>query len=181
MLICSDEMLYFTAHLFLYRPFITNPLKDRNPNLEDKRYNMFADIVSQKTYNYWDRIGDLIASFFPGKTKTSSIYFYNSLDCVMKELEDSINFKWLKDFKDTEYKELNEKRKQIVHYRTTNTEYTSKYAMSGDDTDKLKKLHFERERLPEYYKKHVQLSLIGFEKTLKLLEETNVLLGLNSC
>jgi len=24
--ICSDEMIYFTAHLFLYRPFINNPL-----------------------------------------------------------------------------------------------------------------------------------------------------------
>jgi hypothetical protein len=173
LLLCSDEMIYFTAHLFLYRPFINNPLKNRNPNLEGKRYNMFADIVGQKTYNYWDRIGDLIASFFPGKIKATSIYFHNSLDCVSNELKNSENFRWLQNFRDAEYKVLNEKRKKIVHYQTTNTDYTTKYAISGEDTDALKNYHLERENLPEYYQRHIHLSVVGFEKTLKFLEEVN--------
>src|SRR5450631_749870 len=70
---CSDEIMYFTAHLFLYRPYINNPLTDvvifngeeTFPNLQNipsKRYSMYANIVAEKLYNFWDRIGDLIAS-----------------------------------------------------------------------------------------------------------------------
>jgi hypothetical protein len=89
LLICSDEMIYFTAHLFLYGPYTNNPLQEghifgeseifpNRQNLEAKRYNMFADIISQKTYNFWDRIGDLIASFFPDRIKAHKDFFCDS-------------------------------------------------------------------------------------------------------
>ena len=72
---------------------------------------MFADIVSQKIYNYWDRIGDLIASFFPDKLKTDKVYFSTAIKYIPIEFQESPNYGWLKDFKDTHYKKLNRRRK----------------------------------------------------------------------
>lgn len=137
---------------------------------------MFVDIVSQKLYNYWDRIGDLIASFFPNKIKADAVYFNNSIDCVPSELQDNEDFKWLKNFRDNEYKELNQKRKQVVHYQTTHTEYIKKNALTSDQEELLQTLQIERESLPEYYKNHANYALIGFEKTMNLLDKINVFL-----
>ena len=181
--ICSEEMIYFTAHLFLYRPYINNPLEEghlfygrevfpNRQNLEAKRYNMFADIVSQKAYNFWDRIGDLIASFFPERLKAHKVFFATAIDCVPEEFHSSENFIWLNDFKTNEYGRLNSIRKQIVHYSTTDTEYRQKH-LQVKTREEMEKLQQEREDLPNYYKRQIQLSIEGFEKTMQLLEDFN--------
>jgi hypothetical protein len=182
--ICSDELIYFTAHLFLYKPFINNPLFDSQvfngkeifpnyQNLEAKRYNMFADVVSQKAYNYWDRIGDLIASFFPEKLEAKQIYFPTSIEVIPKLFHKSQNYIWLNNFKNTEYKSLNKLRKQIVHYTTTDTDYRQKHLQIPMDKAAMILLQKEREELPGYYKNHINLTLAGFEKTMLLFEEFN--------
>jgi len=186
LLICSDEMIYFTAHLFLYKPYINNPLEisqeingveifPNYQNIEAKRYNMFVDIVSQKTYNFWDRIGDLIASFFPDKIKPHGVYFPAAIDCIPKEFHISHNFEWLNNFKQTEYSKLNSFRKQIVHYTTTDTDFRQKHIFVKNRAE-MENLQFERERIPEYYKNQIKLTIEGFEKSLLLLEEFNKLL-----
>jgi hypothetical protein len=182
----SDEMIYFTAHLFLYRPYINNPLNEgqmfggreifpNHQNLEAKRYNMFADIVSQKTYNFWDRIGDLIASFFPDRIKKNQVYFTTAIDCIPADFYSSDNFNWLNKFKNNDYVELNSIRKQIVHYTTTDTDYRKKH-LQVKSREEMENLQTEREGLPEYYKKQIQLTLEGFEKTIYLLEDFNKVL-----
>lgn len=181
--ICSDEMIYFTAHLFLYKPHINNPLNEghsfygreifpNRQNIEAKRYNMFADIVSQKTYNFWDRIGDLIASFFPDRIKSHQVFFAKALDCVPDEFRTSEQFIWLNEFKKTDYAKLNSIRKQIVHYTTTDTDYRQKH-LQVKTREEMERLQTEREALPEYYKTQVQLTLQGFEKAMFLLENFN--------
>jgi hypothetical protein len=181
--ICSDEMIYFTAHLFLYRPYMNNPLEaghefygreifPNHENIEAKRYNMFSDIVSQKTYNFWDRIGDLIASFFPDKIKSHQVFFSSAIDCIPQEFHSSDNFKWLNEFKENEYVKLNSIRKKIVHYTTTATDYKQRH-LKVKTREEMEILQAEREGLPEYYKNQIKLTLEGFEKTLHLLEDFN--------
>ena len=185
--ICSDELIYFTAHLYLYRPFINNPLNDHdefngtviflnNQNFQAKRYNMFADIVSQKTYNYWDRIGDLIASFFPEKIKQNKIYFSTTVDAIPEQFRKSPNYAWLKEFKENEYQKLNNIRKQIVHYTTTDTDYRQRHLESFKDREAMIQLQNDRKNLPEYYKTQNKLTIDGFEKTMLLLEEFNLVM-----
>jgi hypothetical protein len=184
LLICSDEMIYFTAHLFLYLPYINNPLNEAHmfagsemfpnyQNIEAKRYNMFTDVVSQKTYNYWDRIGDLIASFFKDKIKPNQIYFTTAMDLIPEQFHSNSNYLWLLNFKNTEYKELNETRKQVVHYTTTDTNYRYSHLQIPTDKEAMIALQAKRTSLPEYYKKQIQLTLEGFKKTMQLLEEFN--------
>lgn len=181
--ICSDEMIYFTAHLFLYRPYINNPLHHGHvfygrevfpnyQNIEAKRYNMFADIVSQKTYNFWDRVGDLIASFFPNRIKPHQIFFPTAINCIPNEFHSSENFNWLSEFRKNEYSKLNAIRKQIVHYSTTDTDYRQRH-LKVKTREEMEQLQAERESLPEYYKEQIKLTLTGFEKTMSLLEDFN--------
>ena len=187
-LFCSDELLYFTALLFLYRPYINNPLKEAYylsdtkiyPNIQNlygKRYGMFADVASQKAYNFWDRIGDMIASFFPEKIDQSRVFFPTALDIIPSEFKSSSNYLWLQNFRETEYKKLNEKRKQVVHYTTSEIEYQYKHLEKGvSNREEMEKIQLEREDIADFYKRHIALTFEGFEKSLLLLEEiSNVL------
>lgn len=179
---CSSELLYFTAHLFLYRPYINNPVKDGTPyygkmhypnnqNMESRRYSMFADITSQKAYNFWDRIGDLIASFFPDRIKPQNVFFPSALNAIPDCYQKSENFLWLKNFKETDYSELNNKRRQIVHYTTSDIEFKYRHLECVRDKKAMQVLQTERENLADFYKKHIELAKIGFEKALLFLEE----------
>ena len=182
-LFCSEEILYYTSSLFLYRPYINNPLKEAfcsggtmiYPNYQNhyaKRYSMFTDVVCQCVYNYWDRIGDLIASFFPTLIAPSRVFFTTVIDIIPQQFHSSQNYIWLNNFRKIEFKQLNEMRKQIVHYSTSETDYKHLHLDNGGtDREEMVKIQAQRESLPEFYKSHIELTLIGMEKTLLLLEE----------
>ena len=182
---CSDEILYFTAHTYLYRPFINDPLKDAYPfgdhitypnfqNLEAKRYYMFCDIVIEKLYNYWDRIGDLIGSFFPESIKHKDVYFARAIDIVPKEFQDNDPFKWLYKFKDTDYKEINDKRRDVVHYSSSDTELRHKHIFNSSDRHEIEKWIKERNAMPDFSKRQIELTIEGFYQTICLLEIISV-------
>lgn len=135
---CSDELMYFTANLFLYRPFLNNPAREgenfngkmlypNRQNMYAKKYNMFTDVVSEKAYNYWDRIGDLIASLFPERIKSKNIYFSTAMKAIPVEYHACEAYLWLKEFLDNEYVKMNNQRKQIVHYVTSDTKFKHKH------------------------------------------------------
>ncbi|HEK22159.1 Cthe_2314 family HEPN domain-containing protein [Mucilaginibacter sp.] len=179
---CSEELLYFTAYLFLYRPYINNPLDDGRmfngemvypnyQNLESKRYSMYADVVSQKTYNFWDRIGDLLASYFPDRIKPHKVFFGTALDVIPEDFHKSDNYKWLRNFNDSNFSEVNRIRKRIVHYATSDTDYKNNHLKHSSNKEKMEKLQSERMSLPEFYQNQIKLTIEGFEKTLLLLEE----------
>lgn len=182
LLLCSDEILYFTANLYLYRPYINSPLLDSHPfvdktlypnlqNLEAKRFYMFCDIVSEKVYNYWDRIGDLIASFFPDLIKPERVFFPSIIEKIPKQFHGLESFIWLKSFKENEYKGLNEKRKQVVHYTSSDTAFKHKHLYNSTNKEEVEKWVKERDEIPDFYKKHINLSIEGFYQTLTFLEE----------
>jgi hypothetical protein len=188
LLFCSEELLYFTASLYLYRPYINNPLKEAfpfsggmiYPNFQNhyaKRYSMFANVASQSVYNFWDRVGDMIAAFFPDKIDPSRVFFATAMDTIPIQFHTSENYCWLDNFRKTDYKELNERRKQVVHYTTTETDYKYQHLEKGSSNrEAMEKIQAEREALPDFYKKHIDLTLHGMARTLSLLEEiTNTL------
>lgn len=186
-LFTSDEVAYFICNLFIYRPFINNPIKDghffvgrmlypNNMNLETQRYNMFTAIVAEKLYNFWDRIGDLIEAYFKElKIKESGVYFCNVMDRIPEMHHSSENYKWLMNFRNTSYKELNEKRKNFVHYVSANTEFNYQHLDASKEFTLLSKLIEERANLPDKYLAQLNNTLIGFEKTINFLVEMNAI------
>jgi hypothetical protein len=179
---CSCELLYFTANLFLYRPYINSPLTDAYdsgkdtiyPNLQNipgRRYDMYADLVCQVAYNYWDRIGDLIDSFFPGLNRPDRVYFSTVIRNIPQQFHNSEHYRWLKNSLENGYQELNEIRKQIVHYTSLSTEYKRKHLQSVHSREEIEELQAEREELADFYKRHISLTLEGYENTLLFLGE----------
>jgi len=180
--------MYFTAQLFLYLPYINNPLNDsfnfqgspvfpNYQNFEARRYSMFADVASQKVYNYWNSIGDLLATFFPNQMNQKRIYFGTAIDKIPTQFQNSSNYIWLKDFKKNQYAQLNLIRNQVVHYTTTDTEYRHQHLEIIYDKPAIISLQQNREGLADYYKEHLKLGNEGYEKTLLLLlEEINQVL-----
>jgi hypothetical protein len=179
---CSDEIMYFTAHLFFYKSYINNPLEDavllgqqtvfpNYQNIAGKRYSMYANIAVEKIYNYWDRIGDLIASFFPDKFRDKKVYFPGTIDVIPKEFRKSPHYKWLSDFKSNQYKTLNQARIQTVHYYGMDLQYRTAHIKNASNKETVEKLHNERLSLPEYYAEQIGYTLEGFEHTVALLDE----------
>lgn len=183
-LFLSDEIIFFTAHLYLYRPFINNPLTDaiddssssttyfpEQVNIERRRYDMYVDILFEKVYSYWNRIGNIIALFFPDIfSKKGKVYFYliTELKSLHSENED---FMWLLHFKENQYKRMNTVyRKDIVHNITTHIKGINKQLVNCTDPKKTEEIVKKRFDYADYFKELNQLCIEGFEKTLCFLE-----------
>jgi hypothetical protein len=133
---------------------------------------MYIGVVFEKVYNYWDRIGDLIASYFPEKFK-KNVYFSQTIKYLEKDYRGNSDYDWLLNFVNNEFKEFNTERINIVHYISKSTE--QKWEQLGHITDykKTKSLNDKRLSFTKYFKEMNDLTKIGFEKTLNLLEEIN--------
>jgi hypothetical protein len=186
LLICSDEIMHFTGLLYFYRPYINNPLNEafvtnegyiypNNQNLEAKRYYMYADVTSEKIYNYWDKIGDLIASFFPDLFNSKEILFSTVIKKIPKEYRSLQSFKWLNRFYKSEFSELNSKRIDVVHYNKTDT--TDRFSHIFSVTSKKKVADWVKKRfdLADYYKGHIDFTIEGIYQTLCFLNGINIL------
>ena len=181
-LFCSDELMFFAGNLYLYLPFINDPIAEafpikggmlypNNQNIPGKRYNMFADVTYQAVYNYWDKIGDLLASFFPEKFKPKNIYFHSSVSAIYNDYKTIESMKWLNTFRLNEFEELNHKRQQVVHYSTFDTSFKNDHWKNADHFTTINELQMERKFLPEYFKNHINLSLQGFENAIIFIEQ----------
>lgn len=124
----SDEIAFFTAISFLYRENINDPINDVRTdsndskyypnfqNISSKRYSMYVAIVSEKLYNYWDRLGDLLwATYFQNDLEENKVDFYKIIKLIdekYKEYSSLESFIWLLKFRDTDYKNFNNLRKK---------------------------------------------------------------------
>jgi len=177
-----DEVMYFTAQLFLYEPYLFNPLlygyefagKILYPysrTIENKRFNMAAHIALEKVYNYWDRIGDLITTYFPELINPDKTYFTTTIDAIPEEFRQSENYNWLSQFRHGDFKDLNRKRINIVHYISIDTTFKWNHVKDPFDRAEIERMLREQKALPLYFKSHRNNCLTGFEKTVAFLEE----------
>lgn len=183
LLFSSDEIVYFTAHLYFYRPYISTPLKDAYStgkeliypafyNLPRKRYDMYLGIVFEKIYNYWDRIGDLIAAFFPNLFK-GNIYFNSTIKGLKDKYEGNEDFDWLLNFVNNEYTKFNTQRIEIVHYISNNTSTKWQQLKQVGNYNESKIMTEKVLNFPDYFKDMNELAKTGFIKTMQFLEEVN--------
>jgi hypothetical protein len=172
-----SDLVYTTGILFTLRPYINNPLQETVflkgkesstyiQNMYDSLYGMYASICFEKLYNFWDRIGDKIADEFPDKfTNPRTIMFANVIESLKSDFQTDKNIKWLIDFKDVDFKDFNDKRKVVVHYEHIETKYKEAILDNTGNMDKIKEIFEEKSTLPEFFKKHIELTNEGIEKT----------------
>jgi hypothetical protein len=180
---CNEDLGYFTSQLHLYRPFLNNPSSEGVafgdgiifPNFTsvyDKRYNTIASTCSEKLYNFWDRIGDLINLFFP-LPEGKNIYFPSTIDRIPVEFQNSEHYKWLKEFRDGKYKLANDERIQAVHYNTKESQLRYKHLENCSDAMSMAEYQTERESLADDFKDSLSDMITGFIHTLHFLKEVN--------
>jgi hypothetical protein len=179
----SEEITYFTAMLYLYRPFVENPLSSpikidgktfyiADQTLEGKRYDYFVDILFEKIHSFYDRLANQIAVLFPDKLKKKdNIHFHKVIEKLQVDYADNNDFSWLLNFRDNEYKVMNDQRRNSVHKISIVTKNFNEQALKNSmDYEKTKGLTDKRMDYPDYFKKMHYLCLLGFEKTLGFLE-----------
>jgi len=172
-----SDLVYTTGILFALRPHINNPLKETvflkgkefstyRQNMYDSLYGMYASVCFEKLYNFWDRIGDKIANEFPDRfSNPRSIMFANVIENLKSDFQSDSNLKWLIDFKNTDFKDFNEKRKIVVHYEHIETKYKESISDNTGNMEKIKEIFEEKSGLPEFFKKHIELTNEGIRKT----------------
>lgn len=179
----SDELWHFTASAYLYLPYINNPLKDKFttaegvtifPNIQNVyslKYDIYTSTAFEKIYNFWDRIGDLIAACIDTGLQKRQIYFPKVIENIPGEFRTGENFEWLSNFCSTDYKEMNKKRRNIVHYNTTGTEFKMNHLNSASNEQKMTDLFEERCNIPNYLRGAISNTITGYSRVLDYLIE----------
>lgn len=180
---CNTDLRFFTALLFLYRPYINNPgyenvihngkiIYTYYQSTQDHRYSQYASICYEKLYNFCDRIGDLLDyhfhEIFLNQKRT---YFANVIEELKKDPSIKANtyFKEILKYKNTLFKEINKERIEIVHYYQFETNYRYHFTRNCTNELEIRKMWNFKSSLPEYFKKHLDLSNGLFYNTFKFL------------
>ena len=170
----SKDLKYYTALLFLLRPYINHPLRENKTyfqTMEDKRYMSYASILYQILYNYWDRIGDFLYCFFDTGLKERNVYFSTVINNFPSEYSKSSNFLELKSMYNKKLKNLIKDRKRIVHYLQISARMFTSTFLHYNDDKKLKEMEKEKDGYPEFFRDHIKNTLKGFEYSVRLVNE----------
>lgn len=169
----SQDIKFFTGLLYILRPFINVPSKEHNTyfqNRYDHRFLIFASVVHQNVYNFWDRIGDLLYCFFDTGLSEKNIYLSRVLNNFPKEFRENEIFQNLNSIYEQKVKSILDSRTQIVHYKQLETKHHLGIFQNYKDTEAKNALEKEKNDYPDFFKEQLALCNYGFEYTLKLID-----------
>jgi len=180
----SPDIAFSLKNVYLYFPGINDFTKKvisagdqliptYYQTFADKRFLYFAGVTIEKLYAFWDRIGDLLCLAFGLDIQQDRVYFGSVIDKLIEKIS-SPHLAWLKDFKNTKYSDLNEKRKRVVHYHGLYSyfykEWLNGISQKKDDSFWIS-LQKGKQDLPFFLKEHLHLTIKGFEETVLLISE----------
>lgn len=185
---CNDDLKLFLANLYLFKPYINNPTHDKktissisdlyffsyNQNFSDWNYSSLVSCCFEKLYNYWDRIGDIIALYLNLDIVERVVGFETVIVNLDKKsiYSNDENFVFLKSFKETEFKEFNKFRKEVVHYNQFETTYRYDFIFKHQNNEeKIMEIWNWKKNMPEYFKNHLELSLLGYKHCFEFIKE----------
>jgi hypothetical protein len=185
---CNDDLKLFLANLYLFKPYINNPTHDKktissipdlyffsyNQNFSDWNYCSLVSCCFEKLYNYWDRIGDIIALYLNLDIGERLVGFETVIVNLGKKsiYSNDENFVFLKSFKETEFKEFNKFRKEVVHYNQFETTYRYDFIFKHQNNEeKIMEIWNWKKNMPEYFKNHLELSLLGYKHCFEFIKE----------
>jgi hypothetical protein len=178
----SQDMCFILSELFLFKPYLRNfledPINTRNktiyryfPSFYDKQYFHLASNFLQTTYNFWDRIGDLLYHFFefPKIKSDRDVYFDRIINQFPEESKNE-SYDFLLNFLQNEFKQFNKDRKQIVHYKGIEAQVFSSWIENSGRKDEIEKMQEWKIQLIDEYLELRGKSFKGIECALNLIE-----------
>jgi len=181
LVMCHQDIVFAIGELHAYKLYISdftkNPVSVNGneyfqyfPSFYDKRYLATCGKILELLYNYWDKIGDILAPYFTPQIPETKIFFGKVIDKIDNNYANSKYYVWLKEFKVDTYEELNKKRIQIVHYTTMESQIMRNFNENISDYENLKKKQEEKENFTLYFNKQYLKTIEGFYNALKLIE-----------
>jgi len=181
----SQDIKFSLGNIYLYKELgINNFLNEHTTTpqgetiftyrqtLGDRRFFFYVSVCFEKLYNFWDRIGDLLSLSLDLKIEPKEIYFSKVIKEIKKLNSQSVNFKFLKKFSESEYQDiLNRIRKLIVHYRQKDTYFRFEWLKNLGNKEAITKLQEEKDKLPNLLKSQMSLTMKGFESAVLLIHE----------
>ncbi len=184
----SYGIKFSILNIFFYAPYANNLTQEitTSPTGEkfsthhqtegDKRFFYYINSTFEKLYNFWDRIGDILALSFKLDIAEQNVYFGTVIAKLKEELLLSESGKWLKNFHENEYsKILNKYRRKIVHYKQQDTdhffEWLSIVANQQFDPSQIQSLQEAKNQLPNTLKHQLELTNEGFEMMVNFIHE----------
>jgi len=181
----SQDIKFSLGNIYLYKELgINNFLNEHTTTpqgetiftyrqtLGDRRFFFYVSVCFEKLYNFWDRIGDLLSLSLDLKIEPKEIYFPRVIKEIEKLNSQSVNFKFLKKFSESEYQDiLNRIRKLIVHYRQKDTYFRFEWLKNLGNKEAITKLQEEKDKLPNLLKSQMSLTMKGFESAVLLIHE----------
>lgn len=185
---CTKDIKYHLGQLILYsklQPIHIFERAEHNPTLFKyfpnrftARYLQNANTLYEKTYNYWDALGDTLDYYLKTDLQKRQITFaavIDALNQICPSLKtDSIEYRWLLEFRQNEYKTLNSTRIKIVHYFNLETMLFEKWLKNNNNESKIELLQDEFNSYVNTFKEHLRFCLKGYEVALKLINEYQI-------
>lgn len=179
LVLISHELMYFTASLYLYQPLISTPLRNFNGDfyalVEDiptRRYITYIDSCLEKVYNFYERIGNLLKSYFPSEIE-QWISFGRVIRYLITKYPNNVNLNHLYNLYLHDYKPISEQRRDNIHYTTWYTE--KKWEHLKNITDSVQAESFSNELMgyPDIFKTQLHNQRLALEYTIEFLEDMN--------
>jgi hypothetical protein len=182
---CHQDIVFCLGEILNCRPYISNftdhPTKVGTktiysyfPSVYDKHYLSECSRAFELFYNYWDKIGDIIAKYITPEIPDKQVTFAKVCESLSKLEKSSSSAEWQINFKENDYKNLNNRRRQIVHYISLESSMYSSYRGNNMNYEKLIEAQKEKEGLINYLIEHYQYTIDGFYHSMKLIEERDV-------
>lgn len=170
----TQDIKYITGTLYLLRPYINNPLLEKNTyrqTVGDRRYLMHFNFGLQAIYNFWDRIGDLLWHYFQTGLKEREVYFSRIIELIPTTYKMSEPYLALLAMYHSDLKTIIEARKNAVHYLQPECRHYWGHIENYSNPSKIDEMFKEKFGYADLMKKHLEFCLIGFSLTLKLINE----------
>jgi len=141
------------------------------PTKTDQMFFYYVDDAFMRIYNAWNRIGNLLNTFFPAVK--GYVYFAKVMDSLAKDpdLLESPDFQSLLHFRNCGYKEFKGKRNEIVHNTSASGAYFSGFVSQNADARALDHLREERDGLPEFFEQHYCRLMQGIDEMLRVIKK----------
>jgi len=188
---CSKDIKYHLGQLIAYKALL--PIRIFKPvEYGSNSYTFFQDrptlrfvqqanTLFEKLYNYWDAIGDTLHYHLKTNLKPRQVGFIKVLEALNQKYPDlilvSIEFKWLYDFKNTEFKDINGERKDIVHYFNLETKVWGDWIRNVSNPDELYEIEKKLFGLVDKFENELKNCIVGFEMALAFIQKNSELIN----
>src|SRR5258708_37896391 len=133
------------------------------------RFLIFTILTVQFIYNFWDRLGDLFDLYLKTGLPDTSIYFGRVLNNMPKDFKENRYYVTLDKIYKEELKPFIATRDEVVHYYQIECKMYWGAIEHLSNKEELKKLQIEKDAYTDLFKKHLELTFVGFENVLRLI------------